>query len=145
LVEKDLTKRELYPGYAGYLPNLLAEAALVIVNGVQLQVLLEDGRVEKFKPLKIFYRNGYFYLYGLNRKGEEDFLSLEFVKRLTPLVGNDAIETKIVCERVLHFRDEEPFLFGIAFHKVYMQNRRRFFVRFSTPKRTKGITTSTTL
>ncbi|NPB05652.1 MAG: hypothetical protein GXO08_04645 [Aquificae bacterium] len=120
---KDFTARESLPAFLAHPGELLVDLLTALERGWEVQLLTERGTVERLKPLRVLNREGFVFVYGVDREGRRRFVSLDGIKAVTPVKASGSFSPPD-GEEVL-FPGEEPFLFGIAFHRTHEHRPKR--------------------
>jgi hypothetical protein len=99
--------------------ELLGQLIYYIRTKTALSIYTKQGNFLKLIPLKLFKEDWKIYLVGLNEENKTEKVLLTDIKSLTPL-GNSIKNncSNIGKENLTSL--ENPFIFGIAFHKVYL-------------------------
>ena len=88
-------------------------------NWIVSALLVEDKAV-KFVPKHLHFRDGKIYILGPSPEGDIVKLRLDYIKALTAVGREEKAAAWAVSPELLYESNEKPFVFGIAFHRVYM-------------------------
>jgi DNA-binding PadR family transcriptional regulator len=99
--------------------ELLGQLIYHIRNKTKISIYTKQGNFLKLIPLKLFREDWKIYLVGLNEKNKTEKVLLNDIKGLTPLGTIAENNIPNVGTKTLTSL-ENPFIFGIAFHKVYL-------------------------
>lgn len=108
--EEDLVKFQINPF------ELLARLYHSYKRKEFVSIHTTEGKFLKLVPLKVFREDWKIYLFGKNQDSETVKVLLHEIKTITPLGIKGQVEPLEEIPTSL----KEPFVFGIAFHKVYL-------------------------
>ncbi len=85
-----------------------------------VSVFTVEEKAVKFVPKHLHFRDGKIYLLGPSPSGDVVKLRLDYIKALTAVGREEGAAGWKFSPELLYEPNEKPFVFGIAFHRVYM-------------------------